>query len=203
MIYSLTGKISMIDENTVVVDTGAVTFEVICSSFTAFDFSQNKDVQTILTYLQVREDAMTFFGFKNKQEKSLFNELLQISGIGPKKAIAILSGLPIEEIIKAITTQDVKMLSSIKGLAKKTAEMIVLKLSGKLGGIEGIEGLLSSDTLQVTSQKVKSVKEIDETVEVLVSTGVQKAQAMELAKNNYTAGMTSEELVLKCFKGMR
>lgn len=203
MIYSLTGKISMIDENTVVVDTGAVTFEVICSSFTAFNFSQNKDVQTILTYLQVREDAMTLFGFKNKQEKSLFNELLQISGIGPKKAIAILSGLPIEEIIKAITTQDVKKLSSIKGLAKKTAEMIVLKLSGKLGGIEGIEGLLSSDTLQVTSQKVKSVKEIDETVEVLVSTGVQKAQAMELAKNNYTAGMTSEELVLKCFKGMR
>lgn len=207
MIYSLKGKISVIDENTVVVDTGSVSFEVICSTHTAYEFSQSKEVQTILTYMQVREDAMTLFGFKNQQEKSLFNELSQISGIGPKKAISVLSGLKLEELVKAITTQDVKMLSTIKGLGKKTAELIILKLSGKLGGIEGIEGLLSSsadaNSNLITMIEAKNAKAIDETIEVLVSTGVSKANALEMAKKHYVSGMTSEELVFLCFKNMR
>ena len=63
MIYSLTGKISMIDENTIVVDTGSVAFELVCSSYTAYKLSEKQEPQTILTYLQVREDGMTLFGF--------------------------------------------------------------------------------------------------------------------------------------------
>ena len=70
MIYSLTGKISMIDENTVVVDTGTIAFEVICSSYTAYKLSGKTDPQTILTYLQVRDDGMSLFGFfDNKMKK--------------------------------------------------------------------------------------------------------------------------------------
>lgn len=202
MIYSLTGKVSMIDENTIVVDTGAVSFEVICSSYTAFSFSQNQDVQTVLTYLQVREDAMTLYGFKDKREKFLFMQLTQVSGIGPKMAISILSGLPIDEIVKAIANSDVKLLSSIKGLGKKTAERVILELSKQLGGEGGLENLISTDggTVLVSNSVPK---EIEETVDVLVSTGVQKSQAIEMAKKNYETGMTSEQLVLKCFKNLR
>ena len=202
MIYSLTGKIEMVDDNIIVVDTGTIAYEVVCSSYAAFALTGKQEPQTILTYLQVREDAMVLFGFKDKREKALFNELILVSGVGPKMAITILSGLPIDDIIGAILASDIKLLSSIKGLGKKTAERIVLELNGKLGGEGSLENLLSNDISQIqTKQAVK--KEIEEAYEVLVSTGIQKNTAIEIAKNNYIDGMTSEELVLVCFKNMK
>lgn len=202
MIYSLTGKFTMINENTLVVDTGAVAFEVTCSTFTAYDYSVSKETQTILTYLQVKEDAMCLFGFKDKKEKFMFNELLLVSGIGPKMAITILSGLRVDDIVTAITSSDVKTLQGIKGLGKKTAERIVLELNNKLGGIDDLQDLLSNDNSSVGSSPV-SAKAIEETVDVLVSMGINKTQALEIAKLNYKDGMTSEELVVKCFKNLK
>lgn len=201
MIYSLTGKISMIDENLVVVDTGAMAFEVICSSFTAMTLSNRQEPQTILTYLQVREDGMSLFGFATKKEKSLFNDLIQISGVGPKMASTILSGLPVDEIIKAIISSDIKTLSSIKGLGKKTAERIALELSAKLGGENALETIIANT--ESASVKTTLKKEMEEASEVLISMGVSKGDALELVKSNYTDGITSEELVVCCLKNMR
>lgn len=200
MIYSLTGKVSMIDENTIVVDTGVMAFEVVCSSFTAYAVSGKQEPQTILTYLQVREDAMCLFGFGSKKEKQMFSDLITVSGVGPKLAISVLSGLPVDDIARAIISSDVKTLSGIKGLGKKTTERIVLELNGKLGGFDSVETLIAND---VSSKQPAMKKEIEEAYDVLISTGMQKAQAIELAKNNYTEGMTSEELVFACFKNSR
>ena len=200
MIYSLTGKISMIDENTIVVDTGAVAFEVVCSSYTAYKLSEKQEPQTILTYLQVREDGMSLFGFLDKKEKMLFSDLILVSGVGPKMAITILSGLPIDEILKAIISGDVKLLSSIKGLGKKTSERIVLELNGKLGGDSSLENLISNDTITLGTPALN--KEMEEAYDVLVGMGVQKNTATESVKNNYKSGMTSESLVLECLKNL-
>lgn len=202
MIYSLTGKIESQDENIIVVDTGTMAFEVVCSSYTAFELANKNEPQTILTYLQVREDAMVLFGFKDKKEKTLFNQLITVSGVGPKMAITILSGLAIDDIIGAILSSDIKLLSSIKGLGKKTAERVILELSSKLGIDGALENLVSTDNAQT---KIKEIlkKEIEEAYEVLIATGVQKSVAMEVAKNNYKDGMTSEQLVLECFKNMK
>ena len=202
MIYSLTGKISMIDENTIVVDTGVMAFEVVCSAFTAYALTGKQEPQTILTYLQVREDAMCLFGFKDAKEKKIFNDLLLVSGVGPKMAITVLSGLSIEDLVKAIVTSDIKTLSGIKGLGKKTAERIVLELNSKLGGSDSLENLLSNEAAVSTTIKVAMKKEVEEAYEVLVGTGLAKNDAIELAKNNYKDGMTSEELVVACFKNM-
>jgi Holliday junction DNA helicase RuvA len=201
MIYSLTGKVSMIDENTIVVDTGSVAFEVVCSSYTAYALCGKKEEQTILTYLQVREDAMCLYGFKDKKEKLLFNDLLLVSGVGPKMAISVLSGLPTDDIIRAIVNSDVKTLSAIKGLGKKTTERIVLELNNKLGGENSLENLLENGSGQGTN--VVLTKEIDEAVQVLVSTGISKNDATTIAKENFVQGMTSEELVVKCFKNLK
>ena len=200
MIYSLTGKISMIDENLVVVDTGAVAFEVVCSSYTAYKLSEKQEPQTILTYLQVREDGMSLFGFLDKKEKRLFSDLILVSGVGPKMAITILSGLPIDEIIKAIISGDVKLLSTIKGLGKKTSERIVLELNGKMGGDSSLESLISNDNITLGTPALN--KEMEEAYEVLVGMGVQKNTATESVKNNYKAGMSSETLVLECLKNL-
>lgn len=200
MIYSLTGKITMIDENTIVVDTGSVAFEVLCSSYTAYKISEKQEPQTILTYLQTREDGMTLFGFLDKKEKRLFSDLILVSGVGPKMAITILSGLPIDEIIKAIISGDVKLLSSIKGLGKKTSERIVLELNGKMGGDSSLESLISNDNITLGTPALN--KEMEEAYEVLVGMGVQKNTATESVKNNYKAGMSSETLVLECLKNL-
>ena len=201
MIYSLTGKISMENENTIVVDTGSVSFEVVCSSYTAYKLAGKQENQTILTYLQVREDGMTLFGFLDKKEKRLFNDLLLVSGVGPKMAITILSGLPIDDIIRAIISSDVKLLSSIKGLGKKTTERIVLELNSKLGGESSLENLISNEnSLSFASPAMK--KEMEEAYEVLLSMGLSKSEAMDKAKANYKEGMTSEQLVIECLKNL-
>ncbi len=199
MIYSLTGKVITLDDNTIVVDTGSMAFEVVCSSYAVFSLSGKSEPQTIYTYLQVREDAMCLFGFKDLKEKKLFNDLLLVSGVGPKMAITVLSGLSTDDIIRAILSSDIKTLSSIKGLGKKTAERIILELSKKLGGESSLETLVSEQVEVQTKLK----KEIEEAYEVLVSTGMQKSEAMELAKTNYKDGITSEELVVLCFKNAR
>ena len=72
MIYSLTGKVTLENENMIIVDTGAMAFEVICSAYTAYALSGKTEPQTVLTYLQVREDAMCLFGFGSKKEKQMF-----------------------------------------------------------------------------------------------------------------------------------
>ena len=201
MIYSLTGKISMENENTIIVDTGSVAYEVVCSSYTAYKLAGKQENQTILTYLQVREDGMTLFGFLDKKEKRLFNDLLLVSGVGPKMAITILSGLPIDDIIRAIISSDVKLLSSIKGLGKKTTERIVLELNSKLGGDSSLENLISNDnSLSFANPAMK--KEMEEAYEVLLSMGLNKSEAMDKAKANYKDGMTSEQLVVCCLKNM-
>ncbi len=203
MIYSLKGRVEMIDENTLVVDTGSVSFEVFCSSFAVSYLSSSKDEQTILTYLQVREDAMCLFGFKDKKEKMLFNDLMLVSGVGPKMAITILSGLQADDLIRAIISSHVKTLSGIKGLGKKTAERIVLELNSKLGGTDALENLmLGTDTAKQRFEQ-SLPRAIDEAVDVLVSTGIQKVKALELAKNNYSEGITGEELLVLCFKNLK
>lgn len=202
MIYSLTGKVSMIDENTIVVDTGVVAYEVTCSAFTTFALAKSAEPQTVLTYLQVKEDAMCLYGFANKKEKLMFTNLLLVSGVGPKMAITVLSGLSVDDLVKAIANSDVKVLSGIKGLGKKTAERIVLELNSKFGGENSLENLLSSDANAKSSQTLLR-KEMQEALEVLVSTGIPKATATEMVKNNYVSGMTSEQLVVTCFKNLK
>ena len=122
---------------------------------------------------------------------------------GPKMAITILSGLPLEKLVTAITTSDIKSLSSIKGLGKKTAERIVLELGNKLGNVGSLETLLTaSESAPINLVTVLS-KEIDEASDVLVQAGLQKSQAVEIAKRNFVQGMTSEELVVACFRNLK
>ena len=99
-----------------------------------------------------------------------------------------------------IISGDVKLLSSIKGLGKKTTERIVLELNNKLGGETALESLISSNEINTGTPALN--KEMEEAYDVLTNMGVQKATATESVKNNYTAGMTSEQLVLECLKNL-
>ncbi len=191
MIYSVTGKPTIIDENTVAISNDTVAFEVTASSNTVYNLSQKKEAVTLLTYLYVREDEMRLFGFENQSEKSLFLHLISVSGVGPKGAMSILSGMSSQNLAMAISSGNVKLLSSIKGLGKKTAERIILELKDKLGINAGDGTNLASGTNVV----VAASSEATDAVETLVLLGVNKTDASEAVKLVYKEGLSAEQLV--------
>jgi len=132
MIAHLRGRLLSKTPQTAVVEAGGVGYEVTISipTFTALPGEGNE--VALLVYTHVREDALALFGFTTATEKRLFEKLLSISGIGPKLAITVLSGLPPERLIAAIHGQDHATLTRIPGVGKKTAERIVLELKDKL-----------------------------------------------------------------------
>lgn len=189
MIYSVTGKASVIDENTLAISNGMIAFEVVASTSTVYNVSRKTDTVTLLTYLYVREDEMKLFGFENLSEKSLFLNLISVSGIGPKVAMSILSGMNSQTLAVAISSGNIKLLSGIKGLGKKTAERIILELKDKLG----VDGMPLTN-MQVVMPMVAS-PEISDAIETLVLLGVKKPEASEAVKSVAKEGMTAEQIV--------
>lgn len=121
------GKVAEITEGTVVLENGGVGYEIICTAAAVARLSEEKE-GIVYTYLQVKEDGISLFGFDTKEEKQMFLKLISVSGIGPKMGVTVLAGMRIADLATAIATSDVKTLSKIKGLGKKTAERIILEL---------------------------------------------------------------------------
>lgn len=189
MIYSVTGKPTIIDENTVAISNGIMAFEVVASTNTVYNLSRKNENVTLLTYLYVREDEMRLFGFETQSEKALFLHLISVSGIGPKVAMSILSGMNAQTLAVAISSGNIKLLASIKGLGKKTAERIILELRDKLG-VEGMPLI----NMQVVMPVLAS-PEINDAIETLVLLGVKKPEATEAVKAVSKEGMSAEQIV--------
>ena len=152
MIAHLRGRLLFKTPQNAVVEAAGVGYEVAISipTFTALP-AEGEEV-ALLVHTHVREDALALFGFTTLTEKRLFEKLLSISGIGPKLAITVLSGLPPERLIAAIHGQDHATLTRIPGVGKKTAERIVLELKDKLKElapttIAGVSTPVSEDVL--------------------------------------------------------
>lgn len=132
MIGYIKGKILNITPDYALIETaGGLGFEVVCS-YSAFSSLAGKTEGELYTYLQVGENGVALYGFSSQEEKNMFLKLITVSGVGPKMGIAVLSGLNVADLATAIATSDVKRLSSIKGLGKKTAERIILELREKV-----------------------------------------------------------------------
>ena len=131
MIDQISGKIISINDNYVVLAVGGLGIKVNISANFASKLV-NEDLITLVTYLNVREDALDLYGFKNDSERNLFLMLIAISGIGPKLAISILSGVEFEKLKSNIVSGDIKSLTSIPGVGAKTAKRIIIELKDKL-----------------------------------------------------------------------
>ena len=135
MIARLRGEVVEALPNRLVVDAGGVGYQVFIpvSSFDQLNPREGMEI-TLLTHLHVRENAQTLSGFSTSEERDIFLLLVdRVGGIGPATAMAVLSGMPVERFKQAVVESDVKGLSAIKGLGKKTAERIVLELKDKVG----------------------------------------------------------------------
>jgi holliday junction DNA helicase RuvA len=151
MIESLTGKVNKREGNTLYLSTGPIEWSIEATAGAAIRFASIRDKDsTILIHLVHREDAMVLYGFEHSQERSLFRELIKVSGIGPKQAIRILSGMESKRFIQALENEDLDTLSSIPGVGKKSAGKIILALRGKLAPEEssGESQVLSDDDIR-------------------------------------------------------
>jgi len=132
MISRLRGTLLEKQADRAVVDVGGVGYEVWIPFSTYYDLPGAGNEVNLQIYTYVKEDALNLYGFLTREEKSLFSLLIQISGIGPRLAVTILSGLPARELARAVTDGDVARLTGIPGIGRKTAERIVLEMREKV-----------------------------------------------------------------------
>ena len=138
MIAHIRGQIFSKQPTSVVIECGGVGYELAISVTTYTELGEPGSNAALHVHTHVREDALLLFGFHEITEKRLFEKLLTISGIGPKLAITVLSGIAPERLVKAIRAGDHGTLTKVPGIGKKTAERVVLELKDKLDDLAGI-----------------------------------------------------------------
>ncbi len=146
MIGRLTGTLSEKNPPEVVVDCHGVGYEVSVPMSTFYNLPALGDTVMLLTHFVVREDAQLLYGFGTAPERGAFRQLIKVSGVGPRMALAVLSGMGVAELAQAITLQEVGRLVKVPGIGKKTAERLLLELKGKFGADIGARSSAGSET---------------------------------------------------------
>ncbi len=138
MIGRLRGMLAAKQPPQVVVDVGGLGYELDVPMSTLYSLPSVGTEVTLLTHLVVREDAHLLFGFATERERGAFRELLRVAGVGPKVALAVLSGLSVDDLARAVALQDTALLTRVPGIGKKTAERLLLELKGRFA--EALDG---------------------------------------------------------------
>lgn len=196
MIGYVKGEIMSLEPDSALILTASgVGYELLISA-SAYEKLAGKKEGGLYTYLQVREDGVSLFGFSEREEKEMFLKLVSVSGVGPKMGIAILSALRAREVAAAIATSDVKRLSQVKGMGKKTAERIILELREKVAVISTAEGAKAVPLQQV------SVGDEDAVV-ALMTLGFSRQESIRAIARAKEGGATSlEDIIMLALKGM-
>jgi holliday junction DNA helicase RuvA len=170
MIAYLSGRLVFKDPTYVIIDVSGIGYQVKISLQT---YSKIKDEEQIklLTFLHIKEDAHTLYGFKEDSEKRLFLLLISINGVGPNTGLMILSSLSTEEIEHAILSNDVGTIQAVKGIGAKTAQRIILELKDKVGKSSNSDASVPLGFLN-TNTKIR-----EEALQALITLGFQKAVA--------------------------
>lgn len=201
MIAYLKGRVLTTTAETAILEVNGIGYEVYCSGAAFRKLNLGETVE-LHTYLQVKEDGITLFGFASPKEKEIFLKVIGVSGVGPKMGIAILTGLTADEFAEAVLTADVKRLSKVKGLGKKTAEKIVLELHGKISAAEVMSA--SGEPVSATNAQTAQpfTAEEDEAVSALMGLGFTKNESVQAVKRAYEMGAkTVEEIIRKALQG--
>jgi len=164
MIGRITGTLLGIEHQTALVDVGGVGYEIECPISTLCELPALGQTVTLLTHFVVREDAQLLYGFSTHDDRESFRILIKISGVGPKLAIGVLSGLSGDELAAAVERDDVATLTRLPGVGKKTAERLVVELRGRM-------------TSSGRSQSSNAASPVEEAVLGLIALGYKEAEA--------------------------
>ena len=195
MIGYIKGKIKSLTPEYALIETSSgLGFEVLLSG-TAFSSLANRQEGELFTYMQVREDGVSLFGFATVEEKEMFLKLISVSGVGPKLGITALSRLSAVDIATAIASNDVKKLSSVKGMGKKTAERIILELREKVSVTASLE---TAETPVLVASSGD-----EDAVVALMTLGFSKSESLKAIARARAQGASSvEDIIMLALKGM-
>jgi len=198
MIGYLKGKVIYSSLDYVIIETGGVGYEVHCTG-AAYSRLAGQSEGEVYTYLQVREDGVSLFGFESIKEKELFLRLMTVSGVAAKSALSILTQLNGDRLTAAIATADVKTLSSVKGLGKKTAEKIILELHGKISASD----LIGDDATASGTAAEKLSKADEEAIEALGGLGFTRNESIKAVERAKKSGAVKvEDIIRAALSGM-
>jgi Holliday junction DNA helicase RuvA len=182
------------------IDVHGVGYDIQAPLSTAFKLPAVGQTVVLHTHLAVREDAHLLFGFGSQQERSLFRALIKTSGVGPKLALAILSGMEPDRFIQCIHDEDPSTLVKIPGVGKKTAERLIIEMRDRIKDLGGAERLLA---MPLVGQVEPGVPRPEEDAEsALVALGYKPIQAAKAIANVNEAGMDSQSLIRAALKHM-
>jgi holliday junction DNA helicase RuvA len=175
MIAHLSGTLLYKQTTTVILDVGGVGYEVTIPLSTFYDLEDAGAVVKLRIYTHVREDALQLYGFKTARERELFQQLISVSGIGPKLGITMLSGMSADEIIVSIRQNNLARLTSIPGVGKKTAERLVIELRDKITALSSpaLEEEFAAQAGAGAPASEDAVR--DDALSALINLGYQKA----------------------------
>ena len=190
MIASLKGIVQSKKPEGIIVDVGGVGYHVSIPLSNLSDIPERGETVFLHTYTYVKEDALQLFGFLSEEERKVFVTLMGVSGIGPKLGLAILSGMPVQKFIGAVSSEDVPLLSTIPGLGSKTSARVILELKGKLPSLAIGDG----------SPEQESSASGD-AVSALVNLGYKKAISDRAVEKAVKSGSTSiEDIIMEALK---
>lgn len=200
MIAYIIGEITDIEENAVLIESGAIGYQVFVPSSVAMTVQTGSRVK-LHTYLNVREDAMTLYGFSSKDELKLFRLMLGVSGIGPKGALGILSALTPDELRLAVLSEDAKTIAKAPGIGNKTAMKLLIELKDKLK-IEEIF-VSSADTPQSEYGDSRESELRNEALQAMVALGYSQGEAAKAVKAaKITEDSTASDLVKEALRNI-
>lgn len=187
------GTIEYKGENYLVIDNNGIGYRLNVSSNCLSNLNSSQLIK-VYTHLAVKEDDMSLFGFYSLEEKDMFMKLITINGVGPKLALAILSGLNVNEITSAIMAGDVKCISTVKGVGKKTAERLILELKGKIGVVETlpIENINGNNTSN----------NVNDAVLALIDLGYTRQEAYNAIHNQKDLSCDTSKLISNALRSL-
>ena len=200
MIGRLKGIISEKQAPEILLDVSGVGYEVTLPMSCFYELPKVGEAVTLLTHFVVREDAQLLFGFNTKTERALFRELIKTNGVGPKLALAILSGMTADQFIYNVEQGEIGALVKLPGVGKKTAERLIVEMRDRLKGFGGYD-LFNPAPESVTSA-VLADSARDEAVAALLALGYKAAQAEQAMKKIARPEMNAEQLIREALRSM-
>ena len=184
----------------VIVDVNGLGYELEVPMTTLYRLPGVGESLTLHTHLVVREDAHLLYGFFEKRERELFRELIRLNGVGPKLALALMSGLEVDELVRCVQAQDTSALVRVPGVGKKTAERLLVELKGRFKAWEAVPGMA---TLVVEPQGFGAVSSAEnDAVSALISLGYKPQEASRAVSAVKEEGLSSEDMIRRALKGM-
>ncbi len=185
MIGRLTGQLLLKKPPMLLIDVQGVGYEVFAPMSTFYHLDDDTQV-TLITHFVVREDQQTLYGFSTEKERELFRTLIKVSGVGPKLALTILSGIEADQFVHVVNQNDIASLVKIPGIGKKTAERLLVEMRDKLSDWAISSVAASSDNGSQVSQ---------DAISALISLGYKNHDAKRAVEAVYQAGQPSEQVI--------